>query len=467
MRARVELGLALGLALSLVGSAALAPAKSPAPPNVVLITIESLRPDYIASFEGERVTSQNLDALAAEAMVYTDAHSVTSWTLAAHASLFTGLYPTAHRATSPLSKLDDSYTTIAEILAENGYQCAGVVSGPYLRKAHNLHQGFELYEDSPSEVIEERAHADITNPDMELQLRAFVKSRRDAKRPFFLFAYFWDPHYDYIPPAPYDQAFVGTDSEPIDVTGYETTNKVNPSISPDQLRYVISQYEGEIAWTDALLGRFFRLLKDDGLWDDTLIVVTSDHGEEFFERGRKGHKNNLFRESVRVPLIVKYPRGGPRGRSSRLVSLVDVVPTILDATGARSSVPHQGRSLILPAPETERAIFFELLAVWYLQKPAEKKLQKKEEDWFAVRRGDYKLIAVPEEGRFELYNVREDPGERRDLAAREPGSARQLRAALAEWHSRTKAVATSFREGGSAELSPESLERLRSLGYLR
>jgi arylsulfatase A-like enzyme len=302
---------------------------------------------------------------------------------------------------------------------------------------------------------------------MELHLRAFVKSRRDAKRPFFLFGYLWDPHYDYIPPAPYDQEFVGANTETIDVTGYEFTNKVNASISPAQLRYVISQYEGEIAWTDALLGRFLQLLKDDGLWDDTLIIVTSDHGEEFFERGKKGHKNNLFRESVHVPLIVKYPRGGPRGRSSRLVSLVDILPTILDVTGARSSVPHQGRSLRLPEAEQDRAIFFELLAVWYLQKPTEKESQKSEENWFAVRQGDYKLIAVPDEGRFELYNVREDPGERTDLAGREPLRARKLRAALAEWHGRSKAVATNFREGGNAELSPENLERLRALGYLR
>ena len=145
MSARVGFGLALGLALCLVGSAAPAPAGSPAPPNVVLITIESLRPDYIASFEGERVTSPNLDALAAEAMVYTDAHSVTSWTLAAHASLFTGLYPTAHQATGPLSKLDDSYTTIAEILSAQGYATAGVVSHVLLDRRHRFDQGFAEY----------------------------------------------------------------------------------------------------------------------------------------------------------------------------------------------------------------------------------------------------------------------------------------------------------------------------------
>ena len=344
---------------------------SPGPgrrPNVLLVTIESLRPDHVASFGGPRATCPNLDALAREGVVYPDAHSVTSWTLASHASLFTGLYPTTHRVVEPLGRLADAHTTLAERLAERGYQCAGVVSGPYLREEHNLHQGFELYDSSPADD-QGAAHGDVTSPEVEAALRRFLLEERDPERPFFLFAYLWDPHYDYIPPQPHDRTFVDAECQPVDCREYATTRTVHAGIPAAQLRWVQAQYDGEIRWTDEHLGRVLDLVRELGLWDDTLVVVTADHGEEFFEHGNKGHKQNLHVEQVHVPLVVKYPRGMPTGRDERLVSLVDVVPTVLEVTGTRTPDPLQGRSLLAP-PDPERAIVLELLAAWYTEREA-------------------------------------------------------------------------------------------------
>jgi arylsulfatase A-like enzyme len=446
-------------ALLLAGClASCGPSEPDGPPNIVLITLESLRTDHLEVLGGTRPTAPNLYALGREAVVYEDAHSVTSWTLASHASIFTGLYPTAHRATGPTSRLDDSYTTLAEILSDNGYQSAGVASGPYLRAAHNLHQGFELYDDSPAEPVHADAHADVTNPQMESLLEKFLNQQRDPTRPFFLFAYYWDPHYDYLPPPPYDEMFVDDECETIEVTQYEATNQVHAGIRPGQLRFVISQYDGEIRWTDASVGRFFRLLKEKGLWEDTAVIVTSDHGQEFFEHGHKGHKHNLYAETVRVPLIVKYPGGRPRGRDARLVSLIDLFPTILDLAGATSPVPHQGQTLIGPPRDPEGAIYYELLSIWFFSRPDESGMTKRVED--------FKLISVPRKRRVELYDVRRDPEEKINVAAAKTAKVQELLQALDRWQSRTQELSRGPAEADEAELDPEALERLRSLGYL-
>ena len=436
------------------------------PPHVVLVTIESLRTDHVSAHAGPRPTTPGLDRLASEGVVYTDAHSVTSWTLSSHASLFTGLYPSAHQTVSPLGRLDDSYTTLAEVLRDAGYQCAGVVSGPFLRRAHNLHQGFEFYDDSPAAETHPEAHHQVTSPRMTEGLRRFLEEERDPARPLFLFAYFWDPHYDYIPPAPHDAAFVEPGMQPVDLRMYEGRDVVNPRTPPAQLAWVEAQYDGEILWTDGHVGALFDALRAADLWDRALVIVTSDHGEEFFDHGQKGHKNNLYAETVHVPLVVKYPGGHERGRDDRLASLVDVLPTVLEVTGARTDAPLQGRSLLGPPP-LERTIFHELHSTWYVVRPQQAP-EKIEQRWAAVRRGDFKLIAVPDEGRVELYDVSADPRERVDLSASRAERVATLTRVLAGYRSSARELAAAHpADAPEADLDPEMVERLRALGYLQ
>ena len=433
-------------------------------PNVILITLESLRPDHVGCYTGPKATTPALDAFARESMVYEKAYSVTSWTLAAHASIFTGLYPTAHQAVGPIDKLHNSYETLTEILAKRGYQTAGFSSGPYLRKTHNLTQGFEYYDEESSSIKHVDAHGDVTNPHMLASITSFLEQKQDRNRPLYLFAYFWDPHYDYIPPAPYNREFVGPDAEFCDVTEFGLKQKIHPGSSLAQLAYVKSQYDGEIRWTDEHLGRLFQLLRDKGLWDDTLIVVTSDHGEEFFEHGSKGHKNNLFVESVHVPLIVKYPRGTETGRDSRLASLVDVLPTILEVTDTPVEIPMHGRSLLKSDPPAARDIYFELQSVWYHQRDGRTEVEKRE--FLAIQQGDYKLISEPGARQTALYNVREDPGEQKDLLPGARTHAQVLLNQLQEWQAQMALTRSFFEVGDEGTLSPEELERLRSIGYL-
>jgi len=434
------------------------------PPNVVLITLESLRPDHVGCYSGSRPTTPALDALAQESVVYERAHATTSWTLASHASLFTGLYPTAHRADRPLSRLDEGHETLAEILAGAGYECGAVVSGPYLRRAHGLDQGFAFFDESPSGDAMVTSHDDVTNAAMLGGIERFL-AERDERRPFLLFAYFWDPHFDYIPPAPYDTMFVEPGHEPIDVRDYEAEEPVHADISAAQLDYVRSQYDGEIRWTDDHLARILDLLHAQGAWEDTLIVVTSDHGEEFFEHGRKGHKHSVYQESVHVPLVVKYPAAGPRGRDDRLVSLVDLLPTITEVTGTGPATALSGRSLLAP-PDPDRAVFLELQELWYIHQPGEPEATE-QLSWYAVIAGREKLVFLPQLRRFELYDLDSDSPEAHDQAGAQPERVAALMRQLEAWRAEQLERAKAFDADGRAELGEEALERLRSLGYVR
>jgi hypothetical protein len=151
-------------------------------PNVLLITIESLRPDHVGCYGGLRATTPALDALSAEGITFENAHSVTSWTLAAHASLFTGLYPTAANIVYPRDRLDASYQTLAEVLGGIGYDTAAVVSGLYLRRSFGLDQGFAMYDDSAVAPADTSSIDDVTNPQMEAALVSFLEGRRDVNR---------------------------------------------------------------------------------------------------------------------------------------------------------------------------------------------------------------------------------------------------------------------------------------------
>jgi arylsulfatase A-like enzyme len=443
-------------------------------PDLVLVTLESLRTDRVGAQGGTSAgrpgvsPTPQLDAFAAGATLYPDAHSVTSWTLAAHASLFTGLYPSGHQTTGPLDRLDDSYPTLAETLAERGYQTAAVVSGPYLRRTHNLAQGFEVYDDAIASITSRLAHDDVTSPAMLESLRRFLDEQRDPGRPFLLFAYFWDPHYDYLPPAPFDGAFVPPDAEPFDARDFDTNAAIHAGMDARRLAWLQAQYEGELRWTDEHVGRLFALLRERGLFDGALIVVTADHGEEFFDHGEKGHKNNLYAETVRVPLIVKYPGQREARRDPRLASLVDVLPTLLEAAGVAAGFPVDGRSLRDPAPDPARSVLCELETSRYYG-AGDGSVSARHGRWRALRRGDLKLVEREADGaggvERRLFRVGSDPTEQEDLAAREPARvaelARELEGALA----RARAGAEGRRRGGEAQLTDAERAQLEALGY--
>ncbi len=340
------------------------------------------------------------------------------------------------------------------------------MSGPYLRRAFHLDQGFDLYDDEPASVKSADAHGDITNPLMEAKLADFFRS--GPEEPFFLFAYLWDIHYDYIPPPPFDTLFVTPGMEPFDVTTFRSNPEIHDGMDPDKLAYLVSQYDGEIRATDEMLGRLFERIREAGLWEKSAIMIVADHGEEFFEHGHKGHKHNLHVESVRVPLFVK-PAGESAGRvDKRLAGFVDLLPTMLDLCGLPVGEGLPGRSLLAPPPaEDAPAVrFLELVRFYRPREGAEEPFSEPDFHSWAARKGDYKYMRLARRRGERLYFLPDDPGEKRDLSAERPEKTVELRAEVEGWREEMRETAGRYGGGGKAELSLQEEERLRALGYI-
>jgi len=463
---RVLLIAALGA--SACGDSGSSGARATRPPRGILfVTIESLRADHVSGLGYGRATTPRLDELAAGATLYPQASSTTSWTLTSHASLFTGLYPGAHRVIEPRDRLVDGATTFAELLRDRGWQTAGLVSGPYLCRPFGLDQGFESWDDSLSPDFD-RIDEAPTNPAVEAAILHFLDAPpgapRDASRPFLLFAYLWDPHYSYLPPSPFDARFVPPNAVRFDLRHFDTNERIRATMPQGELDYLISQYDGEIGATDAMLGRVFDALRAKGLWDEMAIVVTADHGEEFFDHGQKGHKRNLYAESLHVPLWIKEPGQRAARRDERVVNGVDLFPTLLELAGVEYDGPCHGRSLLEPADDA-RATFHELTTTWYFTQPDGR--VKRSDVWSSVRRGDRQLFTIDFfDGRHEerLYDVAHDPQQKSKLGADVDAS--DLKQLFSDFHRDTERLGEQLEGSGPTSLTPEEEARLRAAGYL-
>lgn len=468
---------ALAAVLLLGGAALLAPAvrAAPAPrpaaatgPNILLVSIDSLRPDHLHAYGYGPETSPTIDALAREGALFRTALSPTSWTLPAHLSLLTGLTPRQHGVVSDDQRLRDDALLLSEVLWRNGYTTVGLVSAPYLDSAYGFDQGFDLYDDYS---IAKRSFADshrgATSPAL---LRLFENwfdgwNASGRRRPFFAFVHMWDVHFDYTPPPPFDTMFDPGYAGTVTGEDFETNPAIHLGMAPRDLAHVVALYDGEIRYTDMYLGLILDRLRAAGVLDDTIVVVTADHGDEFFEHGRKGHKQALYDESVRVPLIIRYP---PRVGAGRVVDeqvrLIDIPTTILALAGQPSPTGFavSGPQTTYAAQDLTRWIGHDrsaplpaLPALGHLIGDAPVPVA-------SLRTAEQKLIVeLAGAHRAELYDLRSDPGEQNDLSGRTPAMADALRQAL---------IAAGEADGDArlaeaAPLSAEHLERLRQLGY--
>ncbi len=462
-------GLAAAAAAVAVSLALGSAGGSPVRPNILLVSIDTLRRDHVHCYGYARETTPAIDALAREGVRFDDAISVSSWTLPAHVSLLTALPPGIHRVYRPGSRIPEAVTTLAEVLHRAGYATAGFVSGPFLRSLYNYGQGFDLYDDSTSARGLGASHRGITSPRLLSLVTAWLDGWRvrRAGRPFFLFVHMWDPHYDYEPPPPYDRLFDPGYRGTVTGRDFERGKAVHPGMDPRDLAHVIALYDGEIRFTDEHLGRLIAWLRRSRVLDDTIVVVTSDHGEEFFEHGQKGHQKTLYDELIRIPLVMRYPRRiRPGSVFGRQVRLVDVAPTILGLAGVSapdgfgSGLASPGRERDLspwlggerPARTAPKLVAFSRLGLWSRLESA--------------RTPRWKVVLGGRRRRLEIYDLRRDPDERRDLSARAARSGQA--AALAELvRRRRRALAARAYPPEHVALPAEHVDRLRALGYIR
>jgi arylsulfatase A-like enzyme len=448
----------------LLASACTGPTSDTAPLNVLLISIDSLRADHVGVYGYEKATTPTIDRLATEGVLFRNAISTTSWTLPAHAALLTGTYETRHGATIPTAKIDASVATLAEAFRAAGYRTTGFYSGPFLHPYFGFDRGFEEYFDCTSYALEAIAdpasgkvhassHKDITNPRIASSF-ASAAAGHDG-RPFFFFVHMWDVHYELVPPPPYDRMFADADMPENPVRDFRHDRRFRVGTDDATFRSVIALYDGEIRFTDDTIGRMLAVLESNKLLDNTLVVVTSDHGDEFLEHGGKGHKRTLYQEVLHVPLVFWAKRTLSPATSSVSASLVDVAPSIAILAGIDGHDRMDGRPLFRRdgrVDDTPRTALAELRA------------NPRHPRYAAAIRHPLKLLRDVKAGREELFDLERDPREEYPMGA-SGAAAASLRAAL-DAHFATRPNDYQPAAPRAEPLPPGMKKRLRELGYL-
>lgn len=395
-------------------------------PNLILVTVDTLRADHVSVYDPESpAPTPALDALAADGVWFEDVSTTNPLTTPAHASLLTGTFPPHHGVRDFTGyRLADEEVTLAETLRQVGYATAGFVAAAVLDHRTGMAQGFDTYGDGFESFLDrDSTVAERPGSEVLAQARGWLQA---APRPFFVWIHLYEPHDPYTPPEPY------------------------------RSRHAEDPYAGEVAYTDALLGEFFRFLRAQRLWDSSLITVASDHGEGLGEHGESRHGFFLYQSTMRVPWILRLPGGEFRGTHIvEPASLADVFPTLLHGLGVdRSQWPErlQGQSrygLIRGTRSGGGAIYLESLTPQY------------QFGWAGLqawRQGRYKFILAP---RPELYDLEADADERNNLVAEQQSLASRLRRQLEQFEE-------SFDQPRvvSQAADPQLQEQLRSLGYV-
>src|SRR5207253_4223372 len=282
-------------------SASLGTSSSGTAPNVVVITIDTLRPDHLGCYGYKQIRTPNIDALAADGARFERAYAAVPGTLPSHTVIFTGTYP-IHSGMHDFAAnvLNPDQPTLASVLKEHGYTSGAVIGSALLDSRFGLNHGFDFYYDHfDFSRLQESNLDEMERPGNVVADVTLDWLAKNYQKKFFLWMHLYDPHYPYRPPAPYSQEY---ESHP---------------------------YDGEIAFADAQVGRLLRFLKEKGLYRNTLIVLSGDHGESLGEHGEKTHGFFIYNATLRVPLILHLPGKASAKTLTHLVSLADLMPTVL------------------------------------------------------------------------------------------------------------------------------------------
>ncbi len=397
-------------------------------PNILLITVDTLRADRLGCYGSKTVATPAMDGLARDGVLFERALAQVPLTFPSHASIFTGTYPSytgVQDFTSP--PLGPGFRTLAQSLKANGYATGAVVSSFVLDRSWGVARGFDFYDDAFSgKSFLEKDLALVERPARDSVDHAIAWLARTRRRPFFLWLHLYDPHSPYRPPEPFRSQYKGR------------------------------PYDGEVAYTDAQVGRLLQWLKARRLYAGTLIVLVSDHGESLGEHGEQEHGFFIYRSTTHVPLILKPPAGSPvrPGRHAGPVEAVSLAPTLLEMAGLRDPIQKQFQAGGLLAAQTNPESATAYSETFYPFSSF---------GWNPLRgleSGRYHYIEAP---RAELYDLRSDPEEKRNLAGEQPAVAAVLKEKLGGLLASHPAPQKAAADPG---LSPETIEKLRALGYV-
>ncbi len=395
--------------------------------NLLLITIDTLRADHLGCYGYKLIETPNIDKLASEGVLFSQAITPAPITLPSHSSIMTGLYPVQHGVQNNGNFfLDKDVVTLAEVMKEHGYMTGACIGSFVLDSVFGLDQGFDFYNDNFNPGKKRRYFLYNERNAGEVNKVAIQWLERQEDNKFFLWIHYFDPHSPYFPPFPYN------------------------------LNYRNRLYDGEIAYVDTCLGELFNRMNEMELTDKTLIILVADHGEGLGDHNELTHAVFIYDSTIHVPLIINYPGLKEKGRTvSAMVSTIDIMPTVLDILGFKPINGLAGKSILPLIYGKARDIHTQILC--------ESLCPKLNFGWSSlhgVRTPEWKFIQAPVP---ELYHLSEDPGEGKNLL-------QQGRGDHVRWKSTLETLKQKYppfiKTSSSTQIDPETEQRLRSLGYV-
>ena len=444
-------------------------------PNILWIVMDTVREDHLSCYGYSRNTTPNIDEIASEGVLFENVISAAPWTLPSHASMFTSMFPSEHGTDAEHPWLDDSFETIAELLHSLGYQTYGYSNSPFVGPQYNLDQGFDTFVMTPFGRTQQEPKPEPTLPDflrvkkyMEDLLHTqgataegavtdkgaektnkvvegWIADANQADKPFFLFINYFEAHEPANAPKQFSTPYL-----PPGVS-WARANAVNQDfylyvsekvpMSKEDFAILSSLYDGEISYVDYRMGQLFDYVRNLGIMDNTVLIITSDHGQNLGEHNLIGHQLSIHDTLLRVPLIIRYPKVFEAGqRVEEQVQLTDIFPTITDIIRfyRHDGQPIRGNSLLTAGQQTEPgfavaeyeifATVLESLTKANPQFDASKYAHRLK----AIIAGDFKYIWASD-GRDELYNLKDDPGELNNLIDSNTQKASEMKSLLVEW----------------------------------
>lgn len=439
--------------------------------HVIVIIVDTLRVDVVSCYGSQSPATPQMDQLARDGIIFTKAISAAPWTLASVSSIMTGLSPSVHMATKARSRLPDAVTTLAEHLRDVGYFTGAIGYNPFLLPEFNTSQGFlDYHMFGASRVgcftaellrpfIPRQFGSEVTTSDLTEMAIHWLES--NLENDFFLWIHYFDPHLPFAPPVQYLP-----NVEPPSRIGTEFNGRrairagfLVPSL--EEKAWIKTLYDSEVQYVDDNIGRLVASLKRLDLYDDALIVLTSDHGEEFWEHRGFEHGHTLYDELLRVPLIIKLPSAASKGRVDKFVTTASITPTILDLCAIRYEDNDFSvgslQPLWAPNPEVmEEEPVFSTGLVYY-------------EDRQSVVLDGFKYIRFLDGSHEELYDLVHDPEEQMSIASLSPDVVERARNTLAEHSEMDVRLRERYDLIAREKATPHqgTIRVLKSLGYIR
>lgn len=421
----------------------------PKGPNVVVLAVDTLRADHMSGYGYFRNTTPNIDTLAGDSIRFKQALANSSWTAPSFYSMLTAQYPAVLGFWGNFHpRVDNRFLCLAELFREAGYRTKGIIANTYLMAdVGGINQGFEEYDESS-------VYREPSSPRLTRLALDYIDGHK--KEPFFLFVHWQDPHYPWFLQKDFDY-YPEYEGRVKDGDSIGNLHDLIPTIKPNDIKRIESLYDSNIAYLDLHVGIIIDRLKELGLYDNTLIVFTADHGEDFLEKNYfhpwLGHSRKLFQEYIHVPFIIKPPGPPRKVEVDQFVELLDLMPTVAEYAGLELPQAYVRDGAVLRVDKDGRTE----------DKPLVSETTSATHQQSVVWKG-HKLIHYLRRHTKLMFDLNEDPGETKNIIDDRPKIRAELEKALVDWN---KAVKESeVAKGGGVQLRPEDIQRLRDLGYM-